>query len=179
MTKKAPEKTRQAIIDSSIQRILDHGAASLSMDAVAADAGVSKGGLLHHFPTKAALVEGVLTEQLQSFDEALRRELATEDESSAGRWHRAYIRATFDGDPAMPRILSQIWSVFQESWGVADEFYAASPTLQPPADGLMPGRALLIRAACDGWWYGEFFDWPLVTEAERAELREELLRLAR
>jgi AcrR family transcriptional regulator len=39
---------------------------------VAARAGVSKGGLLYHFPTKARLLEALVEEFLASFDQALR-----------------------------------------------------------------------------------------------------------
>ena len=36
------------------------GAAALTLDAVAAEAGVSKGGVLYHFGSKRALIDGLL-----------------------------------------------------------------------------------------------------------------------
>lgn len=43
-----------------------------SLNAVAAAAEVSKGGLVHHFPTRAALVEGLAGAALEEIDEAMR-----------------------------------------------------------------------------------------------------------
>lgn len=48
------------------------GPGNLSLDAVAAKAGVSKGGLLYHFPTKAKLLEALVERFLGSFDQTLR-----------------------------------------------------------------------------------------------------------
>ncbi|MCB5274045.1 hypothetical protein BJG92_01572 [Arthrobacter sp. SO5] len=42
-----------------------------SMDAIAQQAGVSKGGLMHHFKSRAALVEGIAGQAIQDMDQAL------------------------------------------------------------------------------------------------------------
>lgn len=42
-----------------------------SMDAIAAAAGVSKGGFTHHFKTRAALLEGLAAQAIESMDKAL------------------------------------------------------------------------------------------------------------
>lgn len=41
------------------------------MDAIAQQAGVSKGGLMHHFKSRAALVEGIAVQAIQDMDQAL------------------------------------------------------------------------------------------------------------
>ena len=46
--------------------IAREGVGSLTMDAVAREAGVSKGGVLHHFRSKEALVASLATRKLQS-----------------------------------------------------------------------------------------------------------------
>lgn len=52
--------TRAKLIAAAAAVIRRDGAQALTLDAVAAHAGVSKGGLLYHFPSKDALVEGML-----------------------------------------------------------------------------------------------------------------------
>lgn len=47
------------------------GPGNLSLDAVAQRAGISKGGLLYNFPTKAKLMQGLVEEYLKSFEQAL------------------------------------------------------------------------------------------------------------
>ena len=43
------------------------GAAHLTLDAVACKAGVSKGGLIHNFPTKDALLEAMVVRLLAAW----------------------------------------------------------------------------------------------------------------
>lgn len=51
---------RDKILAAAVEISHENGAANLSLDAVAARAGVSKGGLLYHFPTKAALMRAMV-----------------------------------------------------------------------------------------------------------------------
>ena len=52
---------RDRLLDAAEAVIIKSGIGSLTLDAVAAQAGVSKGGLLYHFPTKDALIETLVT----------------------------------------------------------------------------------------------------------------------
>ncbi|WP_281004470.1 MULTISPECIES: TetR/AcrR family transcriptional regulator [Mesorhizobium] len=51
---------RDKILAAAVEISHENGAANLSLDAVAARAGVSKGGLLYHFPSKAALMRAMV-----------------------------------------------------------------------------------------------------------------------
>lgn len=62
---------RQKVIDAAVDIAGEAGPANLSLDAVALRAGVSKGGLLYHFPSKAKLLEAVVEAHLEAFDAAL------------------------------------------------------------------------------------------------------------
>lgn len=52
--------TRDRLLDAAEALLAEGGPRALTLDAVAAAAEVSKGGLLYHFPSKDALVEGLL-----------------------------------------------------------------------------------------------------------------------
>jgi AcrR family transcriptional regulator len=54
--------TRERILAAVRTLLARGGPAAVTLDAAAAEAGVSKGGLLYHFPTKAALFTGVLAQ---------------------------------------------------------------------------------------------------------------------
>lgn len=71
---KTPGGTRRRILDAAQGLALCAGAGNLSLDAVAERAGVSKGGLLYHFPTKARLLEALVSDFLGRFDAALSAE---------------------------------------------------------------------------------------------------------
>ena len=54
---------REAVLDAFESLLIEEGERAATLDAVARRAGVSKGGLLYHFPTKEAMVS-VLLERL-------------------------------------------------------------------------------------------------------------------
>src|SRR5882757_9276436 len=71
-----PMKTRRAnsrekILAAAADVARETGPGSLSLDAVASRAGVSKGGLLYNFPTKAKLMQGLVEDYLKKFEQAL------------------------------------------------------------------------------------------------------------
>jgi AcrR family transcriptional regulator len=51
---------RDRVLDAYETLLIEHGAGSATLDAVAAAAQVSKGGLLYHFASKEALAAGLL-----------------------------------------------------------------------------------------------------------------------
>ena len=51
---------RDAVLDAFETLLIDVGERAATLDAVAKKAGVSKGGLLYHFPNKEALIEVLL-----------------------------------------------------------------------------------------------------------------------
>lgn len=57
----AERSTRDRVLDSFEHLLVTAGSRAATLDAVAADAKVSKGGLLYHFPSKDELVVGMLT----------------------------------------------------------------------------------------------------------------------
>jgi len=59
----AADRTRAALIDAAIERFAAAGAVT-SFDAVAADVGVTKGALYHHFGSKDGLIEAVYVEAI-------------------------------------------------------------------------------------------------------------------
>jgi Transcriptional regulator len=55
-----PSPSRDRLLDAFEAILIDDGERTATLDAVAARAGVSKGGLLYHFGSKDALVSGLL-----------------------------------------------------------------------------------------------------------------------
>ncbi len=59
--------TRQRLLDAAAAVVRRDGAQALTLDAVAAEAGVSKGGLLYHFKSKRELLDAMLEGWLEEF----------------------------------------------------------------------------------------------------------------
>lgn len=76
-TPPAPADTKSRILEAAEALARRLGPGNLSLEAVAAEAGVSKGGLLYHFSSKAKLLEALVEHHLSRMDEVLREGAAT------------------------------------------------------------------------------------------------------
>jgi AcrR family transcriptional regulator len=70
---------RERILDAAQRVARDLGAARLTLEVVAQAAGVSKGGLLYHFPNKEALIAALADEYVASMDRCIVHALAQQD----------------------------------------------------------------------------------------------------
>lgn len=57
---RAPEKTRERILDAAQDLILDHGYGSTTVEAVVTRAGITKGAFFHHFGSKSDLARALV-----------------------------------------------------------------------------------------------------------------------
>jgi len=67
------EIDRDRILDAAESVILESGGRTFTLDAVAARAGISKGGLVYSFATKDGLVRAALEREVARFQEAVRQ----------------------------------------------------------------------------------------------------------
>lgn len=99
MEQKPSRSKRQLLLEAAGRVVLAEGAANLNLEAAAREAGVSKGGLLYHFPTKDDLIAGMVEHIGARFARTLEQERARDPDTTApGHWLRAYIRASFAPD---------------------------------------------------------------------------------
>ncbi len=66
--KRRSAQTPETILDAAEALIRREGSSRLTLDAVAAEAGLSKGGVMHHFASRDALVAGMVAHQLARMD---------------------------------------------------------------------------------------------------------------
>jgi len=92
--KKQPDLVRQAVLDCASHMAAQEGLARVSIQAVAEAAGVTKGGVFHHFPNKKALVAAVFEQLIARLDQDIDAHLSV-DAVQHGRFTRAYVRVTF------------------------------------------------------------------------------------
>lgn len=80
------EGAREKILRAAEELAREAGPGQLSLEAVAARAAVSKGGLLYHFPTKAKLLQALVETHLQRLEQELdAREHGAEGPDAAAR----------------------------------------------------------------------------------------------
>jgi AcrR family transcriptional regulator len=61
------ERTRNAVLEAAITIIVRDGPNRLTLDAIARESGVSKGGLMHQFHSKEAVLKALLDRQNEHF----------------------------------------------------------------------------------------------------------------
>jgi AcrR family transcriptional regulator len=172
-------RTRRALLDAAARSVGVHGA-SVSLDLVAREAGVSKGGLMHHFPSKDELMAALADDLFDQFARAVEDRIDPDD-TAPGRRLRAYVRATFDDleksqDAVEQTTLMATLSSFPEPARRAQERYRRwNRTLAE--DGVDPQRVLVVLRACDGASIAPLFEGPLGPE-ELSSTRSLLLALA-
>lgn len=70
-TKKPARSSRAKILEAASELAREVGPGNLSLDAVAARAGLSKGGLLYNFPSKAKLMEALVELHVSQYRDAI------------------------------------------------------------------------------------------------------------
>ena len=161
--------TRAKLLDAASKVITRSGTDALTLDAVAQEAGVSKGGLLYHFPSKKQLIRGMVERLIAQVDEALQDEL----DKSGGDYVTAYIRASFRTQAA-PDQVSQALSAAVSSdpeliRPLRERFFRMQQEIATAAGSEELGT--IIRLALDGLWMSDVFGFA----PPSAELREKML----
>ncbi|MGJ4997884.1 TetR/AcrR family transcriptional regulator [Bradyrhizobium sp. HKCCYLS3077] len=63
------ERSRKAALTAALTIIARDGPGRLTLDAIARESGLSKGGLMHQFPNKEAVLKALLEQQFRHFDD--------------------------------------------------------------------------------------------------------------
>ena len=172
---------REEILLAADRVVVEGGVSGLTLEAVAREAGVSKGGLLYHFPSKEALISGMIGRLVEGFREALGRELAREEGSASGRWLRAYARASFAEDRWHLEVSGGLLAAVAEDPALLGPVRRGFEEAQRWAerDGIDPAVATLVRLAADGMYFAETFGFASPEGELRARVLEALLELTR
>lgn len=160
--KNDPDAVRGRLLDCAAQLVVDHGLSSLTLESVARKAGVSKGGLLHHYPGKDALIGGLFEQVVDWFDSRVEAVLEP-DETRPARFSRAYLRVIAGIDmsaPAQKRFAVLILMLSSDpqccarwnSW-VEGRLHRHHETDSSPA-------ARTLRLAADGLWLSDLGGGP-------------------
>jgi AcrR family transcriptional regulator len=78
-------KARAKVLEAARRIVETRGAGHLTFDELAAESGVTRGGITYHFPTKEALLKGLIEADIADWDQTA-GELATDcrcDKSAA------------------------------------------------------------------------------------------------
>lgn len=171
--------SRDEILDAA-QRVVERdGAAHLTIDGVAREAGLSKGGVLYNFPNKNSMLKGMLDRMLQNTMpqlDAFREEFAGGPNPTL----RAIIKTTANKECIDPALSRAILAVAAEDPDMLAPLHAelAKRWEQVRQECTDRDMAALLWAAADGLMFHALLDMGIFPPEKRAELLEKLDEMA-
>jgi len=164
--------TRDRILQAATEVIAQEGASALTLDRVAAQAGVSKGGFLYHFGSKDALIVGLLNQVMGVLDSELNL-LADGIDARRGAFALAYLDYVREPTKASTDTAVSILAAAALDDDLLDStrdtFRRWQDRLRQD-DGLDEVKALLARIVGDGLWLIDLFGLAPPTAEERRKV---------
>ncbi|BAQ11644.1 transcriptional regulator, retr family [Bacillus sp. OxB-1] len=166
---------KEELLEAASRIVNKKGVRYLTLNNVAKEAGVSKGGLLYYFPTKDSLIQGGLQYMLSEYTREM-EEVASHDQAP-GNLLRAYIDVTVnDEQPLTSNLLAAI-AINPELLKSSQEWYLRWQE-KIEENGVDPVMATIIRLAADGVWFNELFGFSFLDETFRERVVEKLMELS-
>ena len=165
-----PERTKQRLLDAAGAVVRRDGPQALTLDAVAGEAGVSKGGLLYHYGSKRELIEALVARWLADFQDDI--------DAADPHFVRGYVRASdpageiadelgllaaLVADPAVLRTVRERYAIWQD---------------RVEREGSDPVDATVARLAADGLWLAELLGMAPPRGRLREQVHARMLELA-
>lgn len=171
---------RDQILAAAERIVRRDGVGRLTLDAVAAEAGTSKGGLLYHFASREALITAMLERHISGFSATLEGLLAA-DPVERGRWTRAYLQTTVPPDaPNDDAATTGLLAAMASNPSLADpvrQKYAAWRE-EMSKDGIPEADAMIVALAADGLWMADLLGFAAPLGDQRARVITRLRELA-
>ncbi len=170
--------SRETMLDAAEAVVLKQGVAALTLDAVAREAGASKGGVMYNFPSKEAL----LTALVERIIEGNAKGVAAAAEKMADsptRHLKAYVTNSVDDLQGDDRVSGTLLATVANNPKLVARmrdfiharFLATSKNLDFE-------RAGVVHLATEGLWFMELLQISPFNPRQRARLAKRLLKMA-
>jgi AcrR family transcriptional regulator len=169
-------QTRARLLDAAAAVVRRDGAKALTLDAVAAEAGVSKGGLLYHFKTKRDLLDAMLEGWVEEFA----AEIAAADEGRG--FAHGYVKASDMSTWAAAERATEfgLLAAMVDEPGALEAVRGRYAAWQErlAAQAADPVDATVARLAADGLWLNDLLGLAPPAGKLREQVMARMLALA-
>lgn len=177
---------RRRVLDAATRVALREGPGAVTIDAVVTESGMSRGGVLYHFPSKDALLQALVDQDIDVV-----RQTTGLDTDAPARSQEQRVRAYYDACTAWPPerghvalavalannpALLRTWAQVQRDLDQADAD-AADQGDTAGHDG-EPVPAVVARLALDGLWFSDLVDRDRFSEKQRERVVSAILAMA-
>jgi len=168
--------SRERILAAAADVARVSGPGSVSLEAVASRAGVSKGGLLYNFPSKAKLMQALVERYLGEFEQSLTQAHAG-GEGLLSAFVKRAVRECEDKEPSSARWIFSAIAEDPDFLAPMKAFHRQLFTRLKDETGDL--RAVLIcYLAIEGLRSMNLFDFDVLSAEERNMLLSSLLEIA-
>ena len=173
---------RRRVLDAAARVALRDGPGAVTIDAVVTESEMSRGGVLYHFPSKDALLQALVDQDI----DVVREMTGLEGGEAAARSREQRVRAYHDACTAWPPerghvalavalannpALLRTWAQVQRDLDRADAADAAAGSDEPTT-------ATVARLALDGLWFSDLVDRERFTDEQRERIVSTIMSMA-
>lgn len=182
MKNKQLSSSQEQILDAAEAVVIERGVKEMTLEAVANRASLSKGGLLYHFPSKDAIVQGMVSRIAMIVEDRFTAALANEP-IGRGRHARTLLHLMLETEgslfPRLQRVAAPLLAAMSGNSKMLDPMRQFFQSIQQGMldDGLPADKCWLVLAALDGLKFWRIFQLLEPTPADLAQLRRLLLQI--
>ena len=171
---------RDRILDAAVNVINRDGVRAVTFESVAAEAQLTRGGLLYHFPSREALLRGIDEHLVHAWETSMEALLGkTAEQATALERYQTFVRVSAQS-ATRAELMFMLESADPEArerpWGPAVQRWAPSA---PEAGNADPKTLdnFVARLAADGLWIYEAMYEGQLDEDVRAQVAERIAGL--
>ena len=174
------QRTVSGILEAAERVIVRAGVEKATIDEVAREAGVSKGGVLHHFPSKEAIVIGLVGMLISKFEADVSARQALDPEPK-GSFTRAFLQTATETDGHCIEVFFALQAAYRDCPSLLKLKRDANLRWQAriEQDGIDPVCASVVRLATDGIWLAKMHQTTVPSEQFRSAVMDYLVALTR
>lgn len=170
--------SRETMLDAAEAVVLKQGVAKLTLDAVAKQAGASKGGVMYNFPSKNALLTALVERIVEGNAKGIAAAAAKMPESPTRRL-KAYVKNSVDDLQGDDRVSGALLATVANNPKLVERMRGfINQRFTETSKGLDFERAAIVHLATEGLWFMELLQVLPFTPRQRARLARRLLEMA-
>jgi AcrR family transcriptional regulator len=170
---------RARVLDAAAAVALRDGPGAVTIDAVVTESGMSRGGVLYHFPSKDALLQALVDQDIDAVREVAGLDHARARTRGSEERIRAYYEACTAWAPERGHVALAVAlasnPALLRSWAQVQRDLDAGDAADVSDTGL---TALVARLALDGLWFSDLIDPSRFAPRQRERVVEAIVGIA-
>lgn len=173
----ARKSSREAILDAGETVIARQGLTNTTLEAIATEAGISKGGLLYHFANKKELLKELILRNARQLEEKKQQIIPTLPDTPS-RELKAYVFARMTENSRLNQYASKMVGIVEDD----DLFSLVTNIKQQQINSVVsnssaPEKVAIFLMAMEGFWMFDLFKLSTFTPEFRERIVNEMLAM--